>query len=99
MKKRTDGRTDGQPEFRGEIAVTIVLCTAVLCTLVLCTVSGDYKMSEVGPNGLCDPVVARNWVRIQAGSDVCHRGCAYRPTVLLTSKAWDVQFFLWYCAP
>ena len=24
------------------------------------------------------------WVRIPAGSDVCHRGCAYRPTVFQT---------------
>ena len=42
-----------------------------------------------GPGGSFGSVVARNWFRIPAGSDVCHQGCAY--TVLQTVQKLGVR--------
>ena len=37
----------------------------------------SFTYKSAGPDDSCDPVVARNWARIPAGSDICHQGSAY----------------------
>ena len=59
---------------------------------------GKYRLERVNDMQIVDKVIAvkikletqRYSVRIPDGSDVCHRGCAYRPTVLQTVQRLEV---------